>query len=99
MSLIDKKKTVEAIATYLFVNDAIRGPEPRRVADYLVFAESMLKDVPDLNVVRCKECRYYNARYFECECDWASTDHEGGASYSLDRNPDGYCSYGEREGE
>ena len=28
MPLIDKTKTVEAIATFLFINDAIRGPEP-----------------------------------------------------------------------
>lgn len=34
MPLIDKDKTVEAVATYLFVNDAIRGPEnARRVSD------------------------------------------------------------------
>ena len=38
MPLIDKDKTVEAVATYLFVNDAIRGPEPKKVRDYLVFA-------------------------------------------------------------
>lgn len=58
MSLIDKDKTVEAIATYLFVNDAIRGPEPRRIADYLVFAQSILTDVPETDVIRCKNCRY-----------------------------------------
>ena len=85
MSLIDKKKTVEAIATYLFVNDAIRGPEPRRVADYLVFAESMLKDVPDLNVVRCKECRYY----LQGECI---------ALHTMTKADD-FCSYGEVSNE
>lgn len=45
-------------------------------------------------LVRCKECKYW--KDFECQCDWASTDHEGGASYSLDREADDYCSYGER---
>lgn len=59
MSLIDKDKTVEAIATYLFVNDAIRGPEPRRIADYLVFAQSMLTDVPETDVTRCKDCVHW----------------------------------------
>ena len=44
MSLIDKDKAVSAIATYLFVNDAIRGGV--KVADYKVFAETILKDVP-----------------------------------------------------
>ena len=80
MSLIDKKKTVEAIATFLFVNDAIRGPEPSRVVDYLVFAESMLKDVPELEVVRCKDCR----RRFSC------ITFEGLGDL------DGFCSGGER---
>ena len=80
MSLIDKKKTVEAIATFLFVNDAIRGPEPRRVANYLVFAESILKDVPELDVVRCRDCR----RRFSC------VTFEGLGDL------DGYCSGGER---
>ena len=59
MSLIDKDKTVEAIATYLFVNDAIRGPEPRRIADYLVFAQSILTDVPETDVIRCKDCVHW----------------------------------------
>lgn len=59
MALIDKDKTVEAIATYLFVNDAIRGPEPRRIADYLVFAQSILTDVPKTDVIRCKDCIHW----------------------------------------
>ena len=81
MSLIDKKKTVEAIATFLFVNDAIRGPEPSRVVDYLVFAESMLKDVPELEVVRCKDCR----KRFSC------------ITFEGLGDPDGFCSMGVRD--
>lgn len=80
MPLIDKDKTVEAIATFLFINDAIRGPEPRKVRDYLVFAESMLKDVPNLDLVKCKDCR----RQKSC------VTFEGLGSY------DGFCSMGER---
>lgn len=81
MPLIDKDKTVEAVATYLFVNDAIRGPEPRRVTDYLVFADSMLKDVPELEVVRCKDCR----KRFSC------------ITFEGLGDPDGFCSGGERD--
>ncbi len=81
MPLIDKEKTVEAVATYLFVNDAIRGPEPKKVRDYLVFAESMLKDVPDLDVIRCKDCR----RRFSC------------ITFEGIGDLDGFCSMGERE--
>ena len=81
MPLIDKDKTVEAVATYLFVNDAIRGPEPRRIADYLVFAESMLKDVPGLDLVRCKDCR----KRFSC------------ITFEGLGDPDGFCSMGVRD--
>ena len=83
MPLIDKTKTVEAIATYLFINDAIRGPEPRKVRDYLVFAESMLKDVPGLDLVRCKDCR----RRFSC------------VTFEGIGDMDGFCSMGERRAD
>ena len=81
MPLIDKEKTVEAIATYLFINDAIRSAAPMKIRDYLVFAESMLKDVPELDVVRCKDCR----KRFSC------ITFEGLGNY------DGYCSMGVRD--
>ena len=80
MPLIDKEKTVESIATYLFINDAIRSAAPMKIRDYLVFAESMLKDVPELEVVRCKDCR----KRFSC------ITFEGLGNY------DGFCSMGER---
>ncbi len=57
MPLIDKEKTVEAVATYLFINDAIRSAEPMKIRDYLVFAESILKDVPETDLVRCRDCK------------------------------------------
>ena len=81
MPLIDKDKTVEAVATYLFINDAIRSAEPMKIRDYLVFAESMLKDVPEVDVVRCKDCR----RRFSC------VTFEGLGDL------DGYCSAGVRD--
>ena len=51
MALIDKDKAVNAIATYLFVNDAIKGPEMKRIVDYVTFAKSILKDVPEVDVI------------------------------------------------
>ena len=81
MPLIDKEKTVEAIATYLFINDAIRSAAPMKIRDYLVFAESMLKDMPELHIVRCRECK----RQRSC------ITFEGLGSY------DGYCSMGVRD--
>ena len=49
MALIDKDKVLDAIAMYLFVNDAIRGGV--KVADYKVFAESILKEVPEVDAI------------------------------------------------
>lgn len=81
MSLTDKDKTVEAVATYLFINDAIRSAEPMKIRDYLVFAVSMLKDVPELEVVRCRDCK----RQRSC------VTFEGLGDL------DGYCSAGVRD--
>ena len=49
MALVDKDKVLDAIAMYLFVNDAIRGGV--KVADYKVFAETILKDVPEVDAI------------------------------------------------
>ena len=47
-------------------------------------------------VVRCKDCKYFDTQSMECQCDYVSTDHEGGASYSINFGPDDFCSFGER---
>ena len=49
MSLIDKNKAIDAIAMYIFINDAIKSAVPMKVADYKTFAKSILKDVPEIN--------------------------------------------------
>lgn len=48
-------------------------------------------------VVRCRERKHFNMQEMECENDAISTDHEGGASYSLNFYLDDFCSYGERK--
>lgn len=51
-----------------------------------------IKDVPYIDLVRCKECRYWNTKGCRDgvgECEWA---------YYMTK-PNDYCSYGEREGE
>ena len=47
-------------------------------------------------VVRCRDCKHFNMKSMECENEAVSTDHEGGASYSLNFYLDDFCSYGER---
>lgn len=46
-------------------------------------------------VVRCKDCKHFNHKRMECENEAISTDHEGGAQYSLNFWLDDFCSYGE----
>ena len=46
-------------------------------------------------VTRCKGCVHFNHKRMECENEAISTDHEGGAQYSLNFGPDDFCSYGE----
>lgn len=46
-------------------------------------------------VVRCRECKHFNLITHECENELLSTNHEGGASYSLNFYDDDFCSYGE----
>lgn len=50
-------------------------------------------------VTRCKDCKHFNRNSMECENEAVSTDHEGGAEYSLNFEPDDFCSYGERKDE
>ena len=91
MSLIDKDKTLDAISMYLFVNDAVRNDV--KVGDYKVFAKSMICDVPEVDIVRCKECRWLDKGENE-SCSWSMcTRHFG---QYIDVNADDYCSYGER---
>ena len=62
-------------------------------------AKQALASVPAADVapvVRCKDCKHFNHRRMECENEAVSTDHEGGAQYSLNFELDDFCSYGER---
>lgn len=54
-------------------------------------------EAPSIDIVHCEECKHW--KDYECHCESASTDHEGGASYSLDRDANDYCSFGERSEE
>ena len=50
-------------------------------------------------VVRCKDCCYWNRKYTtvgECE-KLADRDQEGGAQFDCDMDDTDFCSYGERK--
>lgn len=76
--------------------------EDSRKIPYLLAAK-VLREVSDAPaadvapVVRCKDCKHFNFEHMECENEAVSTDHEGGASYSLNFYLDDFCSYGERK--
>ena len=56
-----------------------------------------LRMAKSIDIVRCKECKWYDLNAHECTGEVNSTDHEGGASYSLNFYDDDFCSYGERK--
>ena len=61
---------------------------------------AILKAIPTIDavpVVRCRECKWFNHYTMECESDDVATDHEGGASFSINFGPDDFCSYGQRK--
>lgn len=81
------------MSRWICVDDICIPSDENDWEELVAFADAIAEQEP-IDIVRCGECKYW--KDFECQCDWASTDHEGGASYSLDRNADDFCSYGER---
>lgn len=47
---------------------------------------------PHIDIVRCKECKWYDA-----DTDWANIPYCD--KHHIEAYEDGFCSYGEREGE
>lgn len=83
MRLVDADNAREC-----FGGDGVTGAVMKRMFDSLPTIDA----VP---VVRCKNCKHFNLQTHECENESLSTDHEGGASYSLNFYDDDFCSYGE----
>ena len=50
-------------------------------------AITIVEDAPSIDIVRCKECKHYYDGHWCSEWEY------------LKKNPDDFCSYGEREGE
>ena len=49
--------------------------------------KAILHDAPSINIVRCKECRYYHNQYGDSACM---------LHYDFEVTADDFCSYGER---
>lgn len=64
------------------------------------FIPRLIDEQPTIDavpVVRCRDCKWFNHYTMECESDDVATDHEGGASFSINFGPDDFCSYGQRK--
>nr|DAN39264.1 MAG TPA: hypothetical protein [Caudoviricetes sp.] len=85
MKLVDADKAREC-----FGGDGVTGAVMQRMFDSLPTIDA----VP---VVRCRDCKWFNHYTMECESDDVATDHEGGASFSINFGPDDFCSYGQRK--
>lgn len=71
-----------------------------RQYQYPYGVEFLIANIPAadvVEVVRCRECKWFNHYTMECESDDVATDHEGGASFSINFGPDDFCSYGQRK--
>ena len=60
--------------------------------DCIEDAEELLNGIPTIDIVRCKECKWYDA-----DTDWANIPYCD--MHHIEAYEDGFCSYGEREGE
>lgn len=73
------------------------SPMYRRGYDDCVEAILKTPSADVVPVVHCRDCKHFNHENMECENEAVSTDHEGGAQYSLNFELDDFCSYGERK--
>ena len=92
----------EPMSRYIRLDDAIATiagqmsyeieAETGNETDCVDLAEELLNDIPSIDIVRCRECKYWNTdgcREGVGECTWA---------YYMTK-PDDFCSYEERSSE
>lgn len=50
-----------------------------------------------VEIVRCRDCKYFNRKELECQCDGIVQDLADSGSFRLNFYLDDYCSYGIRK--
>lgn len=85
------KAVVDALKGYLLPDD------DHRWYRQVIHMFDSLPTIDAVPVVRCRDCEWFNHYTMECESDDVATDHEGGASFSINFGPDDFCSYGQRK--
>ena len=93
MRLID----VDALPNYKLIGTMALGSERSPAELRIVLWEDIksMSTIDAVPVVRCRDCKWFNHYTMECESDDVATDHEGGASFSINFGPDDFCSYGQ----
>lgn len=91
MRLIDSDKVDPS---EIFVIGLTHRSDFENAVKQLLYQQPIIDAVP---VVRCRDCKWFDLYEMECINNAVSTDHEGGASYSLNFDLDDFCSFGERK--
>lgn len=89
MRLIDADALMEKEHSWLRDGDVLWCIPPSHI--------DLATTIDAVPVVRCRDCKWFNHYTMECESDDVATDHEGGASFSINFGPDDFCSYGQRK--
>ena len=76
-----------------------RWPLERWIRDVgittLMIVVKRMKPVDAVEVVRCKDCKWFDLVRQEC-CGNVVTDNEGGADFTINFEENDFCSFGER---
>ena len=76
------------MSRWICVDDICIPSDENDWEELVAFADAIAEQEP-IDIVRCKECKYYNTLH-------GCLYHD---DINLCTNPDDFCSYGEREGE
>lgn len=100
MRLIDADELKKSL-TYDICGRPLHGNLKTNYANIrtTILAQPTIDPIHAAGACYCRECKYFNMQEMECQNDRVSTDHEGGASYSLNFWLDDFCSYGEPKEE
>ena len=93
---IEREAAVKIAEKYGLANGSVLGRHAG-LADCIASEIATLPVADVVPVVYCRDCKHFNREHMECENEAVSTDHEGGAQYSLNFWLDDFCSYGERK--
>ena len=100
MKLIDSSEFIKNLTLDTskgFYGEFMDGSEVAYTSREIDAAVENAPTISAVPVVRCRDCKWFNHYTMECESDDVATDHEGGASFSINFGPDDFCSYGQRK--